>query len=179
MKKNGFTLIELLATIVILGVFSVMLFSFFGPFILNSSRPIVNLQNISNLNTVMSDITNRYNQFKAWTASTTYKIDEIVVPTTANNYYYTCTQAGTSGNDEPTDWTTSSVTDGNVIWSKSSKSVLQYISSYVNSTYSAYVPSGQSPSYTTDFSSSDGTTVLKVIVASSNAGSLTSYFMKK
>jgi len=179
MKKKGFTLIELLATFVILGIFSVLLVSFLGPYILRSTQPAVNLQNISSLNTVMSNITGKYNQFKIWTAKTTYAIGDTVVPTTTNNHYYTCTEAGVSGTKQPTDWTTSSVIDGTVRWSRSSESVLEYILNYACTTYASYIPSGQIPSYTTDFSYSDGSQVLKVVVASSKGGSLTSYFVGK
>jgi len=54
----------------------------------------------------------------SWAASTSYSVGDIVIPTTANGFYYECTVAGTSGSSEPT-WPTSvggTVTDGDVTW---------------------------------------------------------------
>ncbi len=53
-----------------------------------------------------------------WLASTAYALDDLVLPTVANGYYYKCTTAGTSGTTEPT-WPTTegaTVTDGTVVW---------------------------------------------------------------
>ena len=179
MKRYGFTLIEIIATLVILGFFSAMLVSYFGPSITKSSQPIVNFQNVSNLNTVMSDITSQYNKFKNWSANTSYVIGDTVVPSNANNFYYTCTTAGISGATEPPNWTPSAVVDGTVVWAKSSSSVLQFVDDYVNNTYFSFVQTGSAPYYTTEFDSNDANTVLKVIISSSGGGALTSYFMKK
>jgi hypothetical protein len=43
-----------------------------------------------------------------WVGTTAYALNDIVLPTTRNNFYYKCTTAGTSGTTEPT-WNT---TDG-------------------------------------------------------------------
>ncbi len=54
----------------------------------------------------------------AWAASTAYSVGDIVVPTTANGYYYECTVAGTSDTAEPT-WPTTignTVADGGATW---------------------------------------------------------------
>jgi len=54
----------------------------------------------------------------AWVASTAYALRDRVIPTSANNYVYICTTAGTSGASEPT-WPTTiggTVTDGSVVW---------------------------------------------------------------
>jgi len=53
-----------------------------------------------------------------WAASTAYSVDDLVVPTTGNNYRYKCTVAGTSDTSEPT-WPTTpgqTVVDGTVTW---------------------------------------------------------------
>ncbi len=64
----------------------------------------------------------------AWAGSTAYSIDDYVIPTTANGYYYRCTVAGTSGSSEPT-WPTtigSTVTDGSVTWRCESSDPVNY-----------------------------------------------------
>jgi len=53
-----------------------------------------------------------------WAASTAYNVGDKVIPTTANDRYYECTTAGTSGATEPA-WTTGigdTITDGTVVW---------------------------------------------------------------
>ena len=125
----------------------------------------------------MSDITSQYNKFKTWSANTSYKVDDTVVPSIPNNFYYTCTTAGTSGATEPTNWAAADGTG--VSWAKSSTSVLQFITSYVSGTCSTYALSSCNPSYTTEFDSNDASTVLKVVISSAGGGALTSYFMNK
>ncbi len=54
----------------------------------------------------------------AWVASTAYSLRDEVIPTTANNYVYICTTAGTSDSSEPT-WATGigdTIVDGSVVW---------------------------------------------------------------
>jgi len=53
-----------------------------------------------------------------WTASTAFSVGDAVIPTTPNDYFYECTDAGTSGDTEPT-WPTTvgdTVNDGSVTW---------------------------------------------------------------
>lgn len=56
-----------------------------------------------------------------WVKETGYSLDDIVIPTTENDFYYKCTTAGTSGTDEPT-WntvdgeTTEDPTGDTLIW---------------------------------------------------------------
>lgn len=53
-----------------------------------------------------------------WQASTTYAINDIVVPSIGNNRFYVCTVAGISGSTEPI-WSTvdgGTVSDGAVVW---------------------------------------------------------------
>lgn len=54
-----------------------------------------------------------------WVANTAYSLNDMVIPTTPNNYYYVCTTAGTShATTEPT-WTTDigdTIADGTVEW---------------------------------------------------------------
>lgn len=55
-----------------------------------------------------------------WEATKSYEVDDIVKPTTdnENGHYYVCTEAGTSGSDEP-DWPTKdgeTVEDDTVTW---------------------------------------------------------------
>ncbi len=57
----------------------------------------------------------------AWQASTAYSLRNQVIPTSANDYQYICTTAGTSGSTEPT-WTTGigdTISDGTVTWTVS------------------------------------------------------------
>lgn len=53
----------------------------------------------------------------AWEGVTEVSVGDIVVPTTSNDHYYVCTQAGTTSDTEPT-WPTDgeTVTDGTAIW---------------------------------------------------------------
>lgn len=63
----------------------------------------------------LSDITE-----DAWVASTSYSLDDVVIPTTPNGHKYKCTTAGTSDSSEPT-WPTGSggtVGDGSVVWTE-------------------------------------------------------------
>ena len=56
--------------------------------------------------------------FSEWVADTAYSLNQIVVPTTPNGFYYRATTAGTSGSSEPT-WPTTdggTVTDFGVTW---------------------------------------------------------------
>jgi len=54
-----------------------------------------------------------------WVANTAYSLNDMVIPTTPNGYYYVCTTAGTShATTEPT-WTTDigdTFNDGTVVW---------------------------------------------------------------
>lgn len=65
------------------------------------------------------------NSKPAWVASTAYAVNDLVMPTSANEngHYYKCTTAGTSSSTEPT-WPTASgatVADGTVVWTESGK----------------------------------------------------------
>jgi len=55
-----------------------------------------------------------------WVEDTEYNIDDIVIPTTENNFYYKCTTAGTSGGTEPTwnevDGETTDDGVGDLVW---------------------------------------------------------------
>jgi len=54
----------------------------------------------------------------AWVAATAYALGDIVVPTTANGFWYECTTAGTSDGAEPT-WPTTAgdtVNDNTAVW---------------------------------------------------------------
>ena len=54
----------------------------------------------------------------SWAASTAYSLDDYIVPTSPNGYYYRCVTAGTSGASEPT-WPTTigqTVNDGSITW---------------------------------------------------------------
>jgi hypothetical protein len=56
-----------------------------------------------------------------WLATTNYKVDDLVTPTTANGHVFRCTQAGASAASEPT-WSVapgSNTTDGTVVWTES------------------------------------------------------------
>ncbi len=57
----------------------------------------------------------------AWQASTSYSLNDTIVPTTLNDYEYICTTAGTSDSSEPT-WPTGigdTVADNDVVWTVS------------------------------------------------------------
>ncbi|MDR7000622.1 right-handed parallel beta-helix repeat-containing protein [Neobacillus niacini] len=53
-----------------------------------------------------------------WKANTTYNVGEKVLPSNISNSYYECTTAGSSGSTEPAWGTSSTVTDGTVVWIK-------------------------------------------------------------
>ena len=180
MKKNGFTLIEVIATLIIGAIFFAMVFSFFSAPIIKANNPSQNLQNISSLDSVMADITNVYNKFKIWGDNKVYySKGDIVVPTVSNDCYYECKTAGSRGTSEPS-WSTQDsalITDGNITWITHSTKVLEYLINYITTTYPTYISS--TPSYTTDFNSADGETVLKVVINKQDSGTVTSYFTKK
>lgn len=63
-----------------------------------------------------------------WVAETVKTLNELVNPTVANNYYYKCTDDGTTGLTEPT-WPTidgETVVDGTVTWTCMKASDLQF-----------------------------------------------------
>lgn len=63
----------------------------------------------------LSDITE-----DAWAASTSYSLNDVVIPTTPNGHKYKCTTAGASNSSEPT-WPTASsgtVSDGTAEWTE-------------------------------------------------------------
>lgn len=56
----------------------------------------------------------------AWDGATGYALDDTVVPSTDNGYFYICTTAGTTDSAEPT-WPTGvgdTVSDGTVVWTR-------------------------------------------------------------
>ncbi|MDQ0975382.1 hypothetical protein QFZ31_005260 [Neobacillus niacini] len=53
-----------------------------------------------------------------WTANTTHTVGDKVLPSILTNYYYECTKAGTSGGIEPAWGTSSTVTDGSIVWTR-------------------------------------------------------------
>lgn len=56
--------------------------------------------------------------FPSWLMTTTYALNSVVQPTTPNNYYYVCIQAGTSGGSQPAFDTVigKQYSDKNIIW---------------------------------------------------------------
>lgn len=57
----------------------------------------------------------------AWVADTSYSLGDTIIPTTANDYEYICTTAGTSDSSEPT-WTTGigdTIDDNDMVWTVS------------------------------------------------------------
>ena len=56
--------------------------------------------------------------FPVWTASVSYAVNSIIVPTATNGHYYKAVQGGTSGSGQPTfpTGTGQRVADGQVIW---------------------------------------------------------------
>jgi hypothetical protein len=65
-----------------------------------------------------------------WTASTLYKVGDVVQPNTPNGHRYICIQGGTSGTSEP-DWLTTDVKDsrsyrGTIIEDGSSDPILTW-----------------------------------------------------
>jgi len=76
----------------------------------------------------------------AWAASTAYAVDDIIIPSTANGYYYICTVAGTSNSAEPV-WTTGigdAITDNTVTWEcKGLQGTVGYLSADMVFSYNA------------------------------------------
>lgn len=60
-----------------------------------------------------------YNGIKTmWAASTSKTLGSIGYPTIANSSLYRVIQAGTTGSTEPSNWLTTNVTDGTVVWER-------------------------------------------------------------
>lgn len=51
-----------------------------------------------------------------WKASQLYNLNDKIIPTNPNGYYYQCTTAGTSGTSEPSWPTSGTINDGTVVW---------------------------------------------------------------
>jgi prepilin-type N-terminal cleavage/methylation domain-containing protein len=113
--KSGFTLIEVIVAIVLVASLSGMMIVFLSDSLVKSSQSIGRLKKVSDLNKVMQNIIQYYNQYPKWRSGITYAVNDRVVPTKRNGKYYVCTQGGTSYSYEP-DWTTSPpIPDGVVV----------------------------------------------------------------
>ncbi len=126
-NKKGFTLLEIIVTLVISAVLGAMIVQYFGTNIAESPVPVNRLQTASSFEQIMENITADFNTGAIWQASTAYALNTYVAPTTKNNYFYKCSQAGTTGGTEP-DWTDSGwptdaggnklITDNGAIWTE-------------------------------------------------------------
>mgnify|MGYP001204036055 CR=1 FL=1 len=77
-----------------------------------------NLRTRSDIRTDISDLVFDDSNANTWGADQIYAVGQTVLPVLAENYYYECTTAGTSGATEPT-WSTtpgSSTVDNGVVW---------------------------------------------------------------
>jgi prepilin-type N-terminal cleavage/methylation domain-containing protein len=106
--ESGFTLIEVVVTILIVAIFSAMMIVFFSDSLVKSSQSVRRLTKVSDLNRVMAKITQYYNGYPKWRSGTAYTttVNNFVVPTVRNGFYYKCTLGGTSNSSEPTSWPT-------------------------------------------------------------------------
>lgn len=137
-RQSGFTLIEFVVSLVIAAIVAAMVYTYFGSALTQSSQPIANLAQASNLHKVMENIVADYNRLNLinlrapWKAGYKYNIGEIVLPTLSNGYYYKCTTAGQSGTSEP-NWGTSTngISDGTVVWKRSDYGNTPYANVYV------------------------------------------------
>jgi prepilin-type N-terminal cleavage/methylation domain-containing protein len=119
-SQPGFTLLEIIITLIIASILGTMVYSYFGSAFIGSSTSIARLNSAFELHKAMENITADYNNHTIWQASTSYSIDDIVIPTTKNGLRYRCTTAGTSAASEPI-WPTTTggtVTDGGVTWTE-------------------------------------------------------------
>lgn len=123
-NESGFTLIEFIAALVIGAIAAAMVYSYFNTSLSGSAEPVKRLQEANNLRLVMENIVADYNRLNnlnnrsEWKASQSYRLNSVVVPTTSNGHFYSCTAAGTSGATAPA-WptgTNGTVTDGTVTW---------------------------------------------------------------
>jgi len=81
-----------------------------------------------------------YNLSRAWQASISYEVNDIVVPTTSNGRAYIATTLGTSGASEPT-WPIiegDTVLDGGVTWKENTYTV-RFETDIVNAEYFTYL----------------------------------------
>lgn len=110
-----------------------------------------------------------------WAASTAYALNAIVVPTTANGFYYVCTTAGTSGTTQPT-WATtnsSTTTDNTVVWTAHQIAVWQEAGFFWNSfdriitagngSFTASITSTAPPNTGNGIFATDGTRYIRIM----------------
>jgi prepilin-type N-terminal cleavage/methylation domain-containing protein len=121
-NESGFTLIEVIVTVLVVALFSVMMFAFLSKSLVESSRSVARLKNISKLNTIMANITADYNQYPKWRSSTNFTAGSKVLPLSMNGRYYTCVLPGSSGASEPPWGDNIDVTDGSVTWNNNPSS---------------------------------------------------------
>jgi prepilin-type N-terminal cleavage/methylation domain-containing protein len=120
--EYGFTLIEVIVTVLVVAIFGAMMIVFLSDSIVKSSQSVGKLKKVSDLNKVMANITQYYNQYPKWRSQTTYAAGNVVVPTTRNGHFYTCKPpGGISGTTEFSSWVTSgdTGTDGTITWTES------------------------------------------------------------
>jgi hypothetical protein len=73
---------------------------------------------IQGLDTVTTGVKwSRTSPVTTWVALHAYSLGDCVLPTVLNGYIYKVVQAGTSSSTEPSNWASTSVSDGTVIWS--------------------------------------------------------------
>jgi prepilin-type N-terminal cleavage/methylation domain-containing protein len=115
--EYGFTLIEVIVTVLVVAIFGAMMIVFLSDSIVKSSQSIGKLKKVSDLNKVMANITQYYNQYPKWRSQTTYAAGNFVVPTKRNGNCYVCqVPLGISSISEPPDWSSPPITDGTVTW---------------------------------------------------------------
>jgi prepilin-type N-terminal cleavage/methylation domain-containing protein len=126
----GFTLLEFIVTLTVGAIIAAMVYAYFGTSMTRSGDPVNRLQNATDLSRILDNIISDYNRLHLinlrykWKPSTAYSLGAVVVPTTNNGHFYTCTAVGTSGTTEPT-WPTTTgaiVTNGGVTWRESGNS---------------------------------------------------------
>ncbi|MCE5210227.1 MAG: type II secretion system GspH family protein [Deltaproteobacteria bacterium] len=131
MRKNnsasGFSLIEVIVAFVLVSIVAVMLFTFFGTSITQSSIPIFRLNATGKLNAIMERITAEYETIPRWSPNKSYALGDVVIPTSTptkrNGYKYIVKTAGTSASaikDEPSWPDSGDVADGTgtLVWTQ-------------------------------------------------------------
>ena len=186
-SQPGFTLLEIIATLIIALILGSLVYTYFGSAFTESGTPITRLKSAFELHKAMENITADYNNHTIWQASTSYSIDDIVIPTTKNGHRYRCTTAGTSAASEPTWPTTKAGTavDGTVTWTEDGK--LPILKDNIDALHygnytvveNKYIKFNPSSNQEEDIVSGDPENILKVKIQNDLGETLTSLFISK
>lgn len=105
--QRGFTLLEIIITLVIVSLFSVMLFTYSGSkSFIGSVTPLQRIQTASTIHQIMEMITADYQGYPRWKPGVAYATGSRITPIKRNGYFYQPVANCTSGAAEPSLWNT-------------------------------------------------------------------------